>query len=105
MMNRRQKGQNVLCQSEIRDIAVRIIIRLLVNDRAIGVRTPAGARDFLFSTAAKPALGPTQCNIQRILGVLSRGLNGLDSKLHTVPSLKMRTEIQPPPHTCSWHCA
>jgi hypothetical protein len=41
-----------------------------LDDRAIGVRSSAGAKDF-----SRPALGPTQPPVQWVLGVLSPGLN------------------------------
>jgi hypothetical protein len=38
-----------------------------------GVRFPLGAGTFLFSTASRPALGPTQPSTQWILGVKWQG--------------------------------
>jgi hypothetical protein len=43
-----------------------------LDDRAIGVRFPAGAKDF--SSVSRPALGPTQPSVQWVPGVLSPGV-------------------------------
>jgi hypothetical protein len=42
-------------------------------DRCSGVRFPAGAGNFFFSAASRPALGTTQPPIQLLSGSLSRG--------------------------------
>jgi hypothetical protein len=42
-----------------------------LEDRAIGVRSSAGPKDF--SSVSRPALAPTQPPVQWVLGVLSRG--------------------------------
>jgi hypothetical protein len=42
--------------------------------RGVGVRVPAGARDFLFSTVSRPVLGPSQLPIQRAEKDLSPGV-------------------------------
>jgi hypothetical protein len=42
-----------------------------LDDRAIGVRSPAGAKDFSLSSVSRPALGPSQPPVQWVLGVLS----------------------------------
>jgi hypothetical protein len=39
-----------------------------------GVRVPAGAGNFLFTTASRPTLGPTQSPIQWVPGDLSLGV-------------------------------
>jgi hypothetical protein len=44
-----------------------------LDDRAIEVRSPTGAEDFLLAPASRPALGPTQPPIQWVPGVLSPG--------------------------------
>jgi hypothetical protein len=43
-----------------------------LDDRAIGVRSPAGAKDL--SSVSRPALGPTQPPVQWVPGVLSPGV-------------------------------
>jgi hypothetical protein len=35
-----------------------------LDDSAIGVRSPAGAKDFFFNLVSTPALGPTQPLVQ-----------------------------------------
>jgi hypothetical protein len=42
-----------------------------LDDRAIGVRSPAGAKDFSLFSVSRPALGPTQPPVQWVPGVLS----------------------------------
>jgi hypothetical protein len=42
-----------------------------LDDRAIGVRFPAGAKDF--SSVSRPALRPTQPPVQWVPGVISPG--------------------------------
>jgi hypothetical protein len=45
-----------------------------LDDRAIGVRTPAGQRIFPLTSVSRPALRPTQPPVQWIPGVLSPGV-------------------------------
>jgi hypothetical protein len=45
-----------------------------LDDRAIGVRSPAGAKDFPLSSVSRPALGPAQPPVQWVPGVLSPGV-------------------------------
>jgi hypothetical protein len=45
-----------------------------LDDRAIGVRSPVGAKDFFLSSVSRPALGPTQSPVQWVPGVLSPGV-------------------------------
>jgi hypothetical protein len=42
-----------------------------LDDRAIGVRCPAGQRIFPIASLSRPALGPTQPPVQWVPGVLS----------------------------------
>jgi hypothetical protein len=45
-----------------------------LDDRAIGVRSPAGAKEFFSLTSVcRPALRPTQPPVQWVPGVLSPG--------------------------------
>jgi hypothetical protein len=62
---------------------------------------------FLFSTASRPALGPTQPPIQWYRGLFPRGLKrqGLEAD-HSPPSsaeVKKGGAIPPLPHMSSWH--
>jgi hypothetical protein len=57
-----------------------------LDDRAIGVRSPAGAKDF--SSVSRPTLGPTQPPVQWVPGVLFPGVKarpGRDAD-HSPPS-------------------
>jgi hypothetical protein len=45
-----------------------------LDDRAIGVRSPAEAKDFPLASVSRPALGPTQPPVQWVPGVLSPGV-------------------------------
>jgi hypothetical protein len=45
-----------------------------LDDRAIGVRSQAGAKDFPLASVSRPALGPTQPPVQWVPGVLSPGV-------------------------------
>jgi hypothetical protein len=56
--------------------------------RAIGVRSPAGAKDYPLTSVSRPALGPTQPPVQWVPGVLSPGVKarpGRDAD-HAPPS-------------------
>jgi hypothetical protein len=59
-----------------------------LGDRAIEVRSPAGARIFPLVSVSRPALGPTQPPVQWVPGVLSLGVKrgrGRDAD-HSPPS-------------------
>jgi hypothetical protein len=59
-----------------------------LDDRAIGVRSPAGAKDFPLASVSRPPLGPTQPPVQWVPGVLSPGVkarSGRDAD-HSPPS-------------------
>jgi hypothetical protein len=53
--------------------------------RGIGVRFLAEKRDFLFSTASRPTLGPTQLPIQWVPGALSPGVKQQGRKFDRPP--------------------
>jgi hypothetical protein len=59
-----------------------------LDDRAIGVRSPAEAKDFPLRSVSRPALGPTHPPVQWVPGVLFPGVNarpGRDAD-HSPPS-------------------
>jgi hypothetical protein len=65
---------------------------------------PDRDRTFLFSTAARPALGPTQPAFRWVLGAISTGCEGG----HSCPSatgVKNGGAIPPLPDMSSWHSA
>jgi hypothetical protein len=65
-----------------------------LDDRAIGVRSPAGAKDFPLSSVSRPALGPTQPPVQWVPGVLSPGVKrGRGVMLTTHPYLVPRSRM------------
>jgi hypothetical protein len=63
----------------------------------------------LFTTASRPALGPTQPPIQLVQGTLSLGVKRPKREADHSPSssaeVKIRGAITPLPHTPSWHGA
>jgi hypothetical protein len=80
-----------------------------LDDLCSGVRVWRMLQIFLFSTAFRPALGPTQPPIQWVLGALSLGEKRLRREAdHSPPS---RTDVDntwsytPLPHTPSWRGA
>jgi hypothetical protein len=65
-----------------------------LDDRAIRVRSPAGAKGFPLSSVSRPALGPTQPPVQWVPGVLSPGLKcGRNVMLTTHPHLVPRSRM------------
>jgi hypothetical protein len=59
-----------------------------LDDRAIGIRSPAGQRIFPLTSVSRPALGPTQLPVQWVPVVLSQGVKarpGRDAD-HSPPS-------------------
>jgi hypothetical protein len=52
--------------------SVSIVYGYGLDDRAIGVRYPAGAKDFSLTSVSKPALGPTQRPVQWVPGSFPR---------------------------------
>jgi hypothetical protein len=78
-----------------------------LDDRTIGVRSPAGAEDF--SSSLRPALGPTQPPVQWVPGVLSPGVKrGRGVMLTTHPQLVPRSWMSrgytPLPPSASMAC-
>jgi hypothetical protein len=62
-----------------------------LDDRAIGVRFPAGAKIFPLASVSRPALGPTQPPLQWVPGALSPGVKrGWGVMLTTYPHLVPR---------------
>jgi hypothetical protein len=68
-----------------------------------------GQEIILFSTASRPALGPTKPSIQRLPGVLSPRVKRQGSEAdHSPPSsaeVKNGGAMPPLPHKSSWHNA
>jgi hypothetical protein len=63
-----------------------------LDDRAIGVRSPAEAKDIFPLSVSRPALGPTQPAVQWVLGVLSPGVKrGRSVTLTTHPHIVPRS--------------
>jgi hypothetical protein len=64
---------------------------------------------FLFTTAFRPALGPTQSPIQWVTGTLSLGVKRQEREAdHSLPSsaeIKIHGAILPLPNTPSWRGA
>jgi hypothetical protein len=56
-----------------RGSSVSIVSDYGLDDRVIGVRSPAGAKDFPLASVSRPVLRPTQPPIQWLPGVLSPG--------------------------------
>jgi hypothetical protein len=57
-----------------RDSSIGIALGYGLDDRGSRVRFPAGAGNFLFTTASRTALGPTQPPIHWVPGALSLGV-------------------------------
>jgi hypothetical protein len=72
---------------ENRDSSVGIALGYGLDERASRVRFPAGLGIFLFTTASRTALGPTQPPIQWVPAALSLGVKrpGLEAD-HSPPS-------------------
>jgi hypothetical protein len=94
------------CTVRSRDSAVSIATGYGLDDRG---SIPSKGKIFLFSTASRPALGPTQPSIQYVLGALSPGVKqpGREAD-HSPPSiagLKNGGAIPPLLRMSSWHSA
>jgi hypothetical protein len=82
-----------------------------LEDRAIGVRSPAGAKIFSLTSMSRPALGPTQSPVQWVPGVLSPGVKRgrgvtLTTHHHLVPRSEMsRSYTSTPPQEPAWRVA
>jgi hypothetical protein len=82
---------DTICRHRSRGSSGSIVSDYGLDDRAIGVRSPAGAEDFSSSLVSRPALGPTQPPIQWVPGVLSPGVKrGRGVMLTTHPHLVPR---------------
>jgi hypothetical protein len=76
----------------------------------LGFDSRRGLRIFLFTTASRTALGPTQPPIQWVTGALSLGGKSgwgvrLTTHLHLLPRSVMRGTMPPLPNTPSWRGA
>jgi hypothetical protein len=100
------------------DCAEYVVFLALRRDNSVCIATsyrlgsiPGTAEIFLYSTASRPVLRPTQRPSQLILGggPPSLGVKRLESEAgHSHPSsAKIRScgAISPLPHTSSWRCA
>jgi hypothetical protein len=82
---------------------------------SVGLRTerpgsiPGRCKIFVFSTAFRPALGPTQTTIQWVLGALSTGVKRPAREAnHSPPSnavVKNGGAVPPLLRMCFWHSA
>jgi hypothetical protein len=66
-----------------------------LDNRAIGIRSPAGQRIFPLSSVSRPALGPAQPPVQWVPGVLSPGVKarpGRDADHLPLPSAEVVNE-------------
>jgi hypothetical protein len=95
------------------NLIVFLVLFYCFNQRAkgwtAGVQFPIGARNFFYSTASRPALGPTQTSIQWVPGILSSALKlpGRE-KDHSPPfsaEVKNGGAIHPLSHMFSWRGA
>jgi hypothetical protein len=93
-----------------RDSSVGIALGYGLDDRGSRVRFPAGLGIFLFTTASRTALGPTQPPIQWIPGALSLGVKWPGGEAdHSPPSSAEVTQWMElylhSPNTPTWRCA
>jgi hypothetical protein len=89
------------------DSLVSIVIWLQAGQQRFG--TWQGQEIFLFSIAFRPALGPTQTPLPRVLGALSQGVKWLGHEADQTPPssavVKNDGAIPPLSHMPSWHSA
>jgi hypothetical protein len=111
VMSLNEKGNfNILVSDWRGVISVCIALGYVLDDRGSRVRFPAGAGNFLFTTASRTALGPTQPHIQWVPGALSLGIKrpGREAN-HSSPSnaeVKEWVELYfHSPNTPSWRGA
>jgi hypothetical protein len=71
--------------SRSRGSSVSIVPGYGLDDRAIEVRSPAGARIFPLASVSRPALGPTQPPVQWVPGVLSLGGKARPGRIPPLP--------------------
>jgi hypothetical protein len=84
----------LLLQKRSRGSSVSIVSGYGLDDWAIKVRSPAGARIFPLSSVSRPALGPTQPPVQWVPGVFSLGVKrGRGVMLTTHPHLVPRSRM------------
>jgi hypothetical protein len=87
----------------LRDSSVSIVTKLRIGRPRFDSRK--GQKYFLFATASRPALEPTQPPIQWVSGALSPGkiVQGVKMiiHLHLVPMLRMHGAINPLTHMAS----
>jgi hypothetical protein len=86
-----------------RGSSVSIVSDYGLDDWAIGVRSPAEAKDFPLTSVSRPALRPAQPPVQWVPGILSPGVKRgrgvtLTTHHHLVPRSRMsRSYISSPP--------
>jgi hypothetical protein len=103
------KAGNFLIGFSRRNSSIGIVTRLRAGRSGSRVRFPAGRLGiFLFTTASRPALGPTHPPIDT-RGSFPGGKAAEDMKLtnhlHLVPRSRMRGAIPPLPNTSLWRGA
>jgi hypothetical protein len=81
-----------------------------LDDRAIGVRSPAGQRIFPLTSVSRPAPSPTQPPVQWVPGVLSSGQSAvgaltLTTHPHLVPRSRMSRSYTSSPPCATMACS
>jgi hypothetical protein len=97
---------------------ITLLCRLHRNwDSSVGILTgygldgvgsiPGRGKNFLFFTACRPTLGPSQPPIQWVLGALSPGVKWQGREADHLPPSSVKVKkggaIPPLPHMSSWH--
>jgi hypothetical protein len=67
----------VCFRTKSRDSAVGIVTSLRLDNRGTIVRLPTEARNFSLSEESTPVLVPIQPSLQRVLGIISAGVQRL----------------------------